>query len=57
MNNRVIIFGLDGASYTVLDHLIAEGVMPFLGETLGTSARGILQSSIPVLTPPAWTSW
>lgn len=56
MNNRVIIFGLDGASYTVLDHLIAEGVMPFLGKTLGTSARGILQSSIPVLTPPAWTS-
>ena len=29
---RVVIFGLDGATYTVLDDLVRRGVMPYLGQ-------------------------
>ncbi len=54
MSGRVVLFGLDGATYTVLDDLVQRGVMPFLGEFMGGGARGLLRSTIPPLTPPAW---
>jgi hypothetical protein len=30
--SKVILFGLDGATYTVLDDLVARGMMPTLAE-------------------------
>ena len=56
MIDSVIIFGLDGATYTVLDDLVRRGVMPCLGEFMRRGARGTLRSTIPPLTPPAWTT-
>ena len=53
---RTVIFGLDGATYTVLDDLVRRGVMPFLGRFRAEGARGILESVTPPLTPPAWTT-
>ncbi len=53
---RVILFGLDGATYTVLEDLVRRGVMPFIGEMFERQSRAHLMSSIPPLTPPAWTS-
>jgi predicted AlkP superfamily phosphohydrolase/phosphomutase len=54
--SRVILFGLDGATYTVLDDLVQRGVMPFFGEFTGRGTRATLRSTVPPLTPPAWTS-
>jgi predicted AlkP superfamily phosphohydrolase/phosphomutase len=56
MKRRVIIFGLDGATYTVLDDLARRGVMPHLREFMQRGVRGALMSTIPPLTPPAWTT-
>lgn len=56
MDRRVVLFGLDGATFTVLDHLVEQGVMPYFKETFARGAKGTLMSSIPPLTPPAWTS-
>lgn len=53
---KTVLFGLDGATYTVLDHLVAEGVMPRLGEFWRRGARGTLLSTPNPLTPQAWTS-
>jgi predicted AlkP superfamily phosphohydrolase/phosphomutase len=52
----VVIFGLDGATFTVLDDLVARGVMPYLGRFMAAGARGTLMSTVPPLTPPAWTT-
>jgi predicted AlkP superfamily phosphohydrolase/phosphomutase len=52
----VVIFGLDGATYTVLDHLVANGVMPYLSRFMADGARATLLSNVPPLTPPAWTT-
>jgi len=57
MSRPIILFGLDGATFTVLDDLVRRGVMPFLGEFIQTGARGTLKSTIPPLTPPAWTTF
>ena len=53
---RTLIIGLDGATYDMVDPLVAEGIMPVLGRIMENGARGILRSTIHPLTPPAWTT-
>ncbi len=54
--NRTILLGLDGATYTVLDSLMEQGVMPFMKQFIASGSRGVLKSTVPPLTPPAWTT-
>lgn len=56
MSGRVVFFGLDGATFTVLDDLVRRDVMPCLGDLARSGVRGTLRSTIPPLTPPAWTT-
>jgi predicted AlkP superfamily phosphohydrolase/phosphomutase len=51
-----ILFGLDGATFDVLDDLVARGVMPYLGRFMAEGARATLSSTVPPLTPVAWSS-
>ena len=45
---RVLIVGLDGATFDVLDPLMAEGRMPRLKEAIASGVAGVLQSTIPL---------
>jgi predicted AlkP superfamily phosphohydrolase/phosphomutase len=56
MKPQVIIFGLDGATYTVIDDLVQQGVMPNLQRFMCEGVRAKLASTVPPLTPPAWFS-
>ncbi|WP_187368725.1 alkaline phosphatase family protein [Baekduia soli] len=51
-----LLIGLDGATYTILDPYVEQGIMPFVGELMGRGTRAELRSVMPPLTPPAWTS-
>jgi predicted AlkP superfamily phosphohydrolase/phosphomutase len=51
-----LLVGLDGATFTVLDRLVAEGTMPFLGSLMASGCSAPLRTVVPPLTPPAWTS-
>lgn len=51
-----ILIGLDGATFSVLDPLMRDNVMPFLKEFVASGVRAELRTVIPALTPPAWTS-
>jgi len=53
---RAIIFGLDGATYTVLLDLVRRGVMPYLGQFKAEGTYAPLASTVPPLTPIAWSS-
>lgn len=53
---KTLLIGLDGATYDILDPLIAEGVMPNLGRLMEEGSRGILHSTMHPLTPPAWAT-
>jgi predicted AlkP superfamily phosphohydrolase/phosphomutase len=53
----VLILGLDGATWTILDRWIADGTLPNLGRLRARGAWGPLASTIPPLTPPAWASF
>jgi predicted AlkP superfamily phosphohydrolase/phosphomutase len=54
--NPTFIIGLDGATFTVLDHLMHDGTMPFLRTLVEGGVRAPLLSTANPLTPPAWTS-
>ncbi|MBI4670760.1 MAG: alkaline phosphatase family protein [Chloroflexi bacterium] len=55
MNRRVLVIGLDGATWDVLNPLLRDGEMPHLKKLLDRSAQGVLMSSIPPVTAAAWT--
>lgn len=56
MAKRVLMIGLDGATFSLFRPLSAQGHLPFLTSLVheGTSAH--LMSTRNPLTPPAWTS-
>ena len=51
-----VIVGWDGATFDILKPLIDNGSMPNLARLMSKSSWGKLESTIPPLTPPAWTS-
>ena len=56
MHPRTLLIGLDGATFSILDSLIEQGIMPNLERLLAAGTRAELASVVPPLTPPAWTS-
>jgi predicted AlkP superfamily phosphohydrolase/phosphomutase len=54
--NRVLLLGLDGVAYSVLDPAFEAGHMPNLRGLLERGASGVLTSTVPPYTPPGWTS-
>jgi predicted AlkP superfamily phosphohydrolase/phosphomutase len=53
---RAVVIGLDGVTWKLLDAMIEGGVMPRLGALRERGAGGVLLSTVPTYTPPAWTS-
>lgn len=56
MDRKVAVIGLDGMAWHILDKLFEYGAMPTLKRFVRDSLRGVLESTIPPTTPPAWTS-
>ena len=54
---RVLIIGLDGATFDVLGPLMDEGRMPRLKGAIASGASGLLRSTTPPITPAAWTTF
>ncbi len=53
---RCILLGLDGGTFRLLDHYTKSGVMPNLARMQESGAWGVLKSTFPPTTPPAWAS-
>jgi predicted AlkP superfamily phosphohydrolase/phosphomutase len=53
---RFLMIGLDGATWTNPSRWIERGDMPVLRRLRDEGAWGVLNSTIPALTPPAWAS-
>ena len=56
MPRRIFLLGLDGGSWNAFDHLFAQGLMPRFAELCANGAHGTLTSTVPPITPCAWTS-
>ncbi|MBK8913303.1 MAG: alkaline phosphatase family protein [Phycisphaerales bacterium] len=55
--DRVLIVGLDGATFDVLDPLMERGRMPNLKRFIAEGVAGTLMSTRPPITPAAWTTF
>jgi predicted AlkP superfamily phosphohydrolase/phosphomutase len=53
---KVLMIGLDGATFSLLKPLIQEGYMPYLGQILENGYHADLMSTPVPLTPPGWIS-
>jgi predicted AlkP superfamily phosphohydrolase/phosphomutase len=54
--DRLVVLGLDGATWSVLDPMRQRGLMPNLQAFLARAASGTLRSIVPPVTTAAWTS-
>jgi len=55
-SGRVFLIGIDGATWSVLDPLIAQGKMPNLAALAAEGTRAELESMIPTKSPALWTT-
>lgn len=53
---RVLVVGLDGATWDLADRFVDEGQMPVLAGLLRQSLRAPLNSTTPPMTLPSWCS-
>ncbi len=53
---RVLLIGLDGADWEIIDPLAAAGLLPNLARLRQEGAAGILSSEEPLLSPIVWTT-
>ena len=56
-NRRVLVIGLDGATFNLIDPWVADGDLPELARLMNAGSHGELRSTFPPLTPPAWSSF
>jgi hypothetical protein len=53
---KVMVIGLDGADWQVMDPLLEAGKLPHLAGLLRRGARADLRSNTPMLSPLLWTT-
>ena len=56
MPHKVLLVGLDGATFDIVRPLAAQGRLPVINDMMNRGAAGVLRSTIPPVTPSAWTT-
>jgi predicted AlkP superfamily phosphohydrolase/phosphomutase len=54
---RVFIIGWDGATFDLIKPWVAQGKLPTIARLMATGAHGLLRSTLPPMTFPAWTTF
>ncbi len=57
MKRKLVIVGIDGGTFKVINPLIAEGKLPHLEKLINSGVKGILKSTYPPITAAAWVSF
>ncbi|MCP4549401.1 MAG: hypothetical protein GY835_23345 [bacterium] len=53
---RLIVIGMDGLDWSVVDVLMEQGKLPHFGEAITAGASWVLRSTTPPVTPAAWST-
>src|SRR6266850_3681910 len=54
---KIVMLGLDGATFDLILPWVQAGKLPHLARLLNTGIAGTLRSTIPPMSPPAWNSF
>ncbi|PIE81836.1 MAG: hypothetical protein CSA11_02910 [Chloroflexi bacterium] len=55
--NKLLVIGLDGAPYPLIKKWSGEGLLPNLAKLIENGCFGVLNSTMPVHSPTAWSSF
>ncbi len=55
--SRVVVFGLDGATWDIAKPLMAAGRMPNLARLVAEGTAGPLASTVPPISAAAWDAF
>jgi predicted AlkP superfamily phosphohydrolase/phosphomutase len=56
-SHKLLVVGLDGGTFAVIDPLIAQGRLPNLARIRAEGTAGVLRSVIPPRSAPAWITF
>ncbi len=56
-SRKVLVIGLDGETFRVIKPLLAQGKLPNINRLIDKGVHGILMSTIPPVTAPAWSTF
>ena len=56
VERKVLVLGLDGATFDIIEPMVESGRLPVLGRLMREGVWGGLESTIPPVTIPAWVS-
>lgn len=57
MPTRMLVIGLDGATFDLIKPWVEQGELPSLAKLMRTGTYSLLRSVYPVLSPSAWASF
>jgi len=57
VHKKVVVVGVDAGSFHVINPMLKEGLLPTFEKILKEGASGVLMSTMPPSTPPAWASF
>jgi predicted AlkP superfamily phosphohydrolase/phosphomutase len=55
-HKRVLVIGLDGATFDIISPMVERGELPTFARLMREGSHGTLESTLPDLSPVAWTS-
>ena len=53
---RLFLVGMDGATFRVMNALMARGELPHIRAAMERGAHGLLETLVPTYSPPLWTT-
>ena len=56
-DNRVVVVGLDGATFDLIEPWASQGKLPTFRKLMAGGAWGRMNTTVPPLTPCAWSSF
>ncbi len=57
MVKKMIVLGLDGMTFKLLDPLVEQGYLPNIAQLMNKGVTGVLRSTLPPNTAAAWTTF
>ena len=55
-NQKILLFGMDGATWRIMQPMFEQGRLPNLQRLCKIGTSGVLQSLEPMISPAIWTS-
>lgn len=53
---KILLVGIDGATFSIINQMIAEGKLPQMNRLMEGGSHGVLKSDWPMESPAIWTS-